>query len=238
VNENETGQPLTRVRPVRLRDITDAASHNDLDEPEDPLEAEAEHGRIGYGRFGEWSPYGLAALIILTIIIGAFVNQQNDNGNDDDTGADDREISAPEARGPAPAFTTTLFTGENFDLSSQQGKIVVVNFWASWCEPCRKEMPAMQQLAEANPDVVIIGIAASNDKLDKATAFAQDVGVTYPLAMDTGSSGPNGKIASSYQVFGFPATFFINTDGQIVDSIFGAVPLEDLQTYIDRAKAT
>ncbi len=219
---------------MRLRDITDATSHNDIDEPEDPFAAEAEHGRIGYGRFGEWSPYGLAALIILTIIIGAVVNQNNN----DDAGADDQDISAPEARGPAPVFTTTLFTGENFDLSAQQGKIVVVNFWASWCEPCKEEMPAMQQLAEENPDVAIIGIAASNDQLDKATAFAQEVGVTYPLAMDTGASGPNGKIASSYQVFGFPATFFINTDGQIVDSIFGAVPLDDLQTYIDRAKST
>jgi thiol-disulfide isomerase/thioredoxin len=218
----------------RLNDAPGLEPHNDLDDPEDPFEAEAEHGRIGYGRFGEWTPYGLAALILLTILIGAWFNQRDDSSGNN--GGND--LPAPVARGAAPDFSIPLFSGDQFDLSAYKGKTVVVNFWASWCDPCKEEMPAMQQLAENNPDVVIIGIAASNDSRDKATAFASDLGITYPLGIDTGANGPNGKIASAYQVFGFPATFFINADGQIVDSIFGAVPLDDLQVYIDRAKST
>ena len=218
----------------RLLDDPNLEPHNDLDEPEDPLDAEAEHGRIGYGRFGEWTPYGLAALIVLTILIGAWYNQRDDSPDDDTS----QDLPAAVAHGAAPDISIPLFSGESFDLDAHKGKIVVVNFWASWCDPCKEEMPAMQQVAVANPDVVFIGIAASNDTKDKAIAFAENLGITYPLGMDTGANGPNGKIASSYQVFGFPATFFINADGQIVDSIFGAVPLDDLQLYIDRAKST
>ena len=216
----------------RLHDVPTPEPHNDLDEPEDPFEAEAEHGRIGYGRFGEWTPYGLAALIILTIVIGAWFNQRDDSP--------ETPPSLPDAvaHGAAPDFSIPLFNGDSFDLASHQGQVVVVNFWASWCEPCKKEMPAMQQLAVNNPDVVVLGVAASNDSRDKAQEFAENMGITYPLGIDSGGNGPNGQIASSYQVFGFPATFFINADGQIVDSIFGAVPLDDLQLYVDRAKST
>lgn len=232
-SEDPQSTPSRRTQPQRLHDGTDR--HNDLSDIEDPLEEEVEHGRIGYGRFGEWTPYALAAAIILTIVVIAAVNW----AKDDDQPPDDQATSDAIARGPAPTFSTTLLNGETFDLSAYRGKVVVVNFWASWCEPCKEEMPALQTLADANPDdVVILGVAASTDNLTAAQKFAADLGVTYPLTMDQGGNGPVGEIASDYQVFGYPATFFIDANGNIVDAVFGATAIEDLQTYVDRARST
>jgi thiol-disulfide isomerase/thioredoxin len=212
-------------------------THNDLADIEDPLAEEAEHGRIGYGRLGEWTPYFLAAAIILTIVIIAAVSWLDD---DDDSPPDDQTTTEAVANGPAPTFTTTLVNGngEEFDLTAYRGKVVVVNFWATWCEPCKDEMPAMQQLATNNADVVVIGIAEPFDEAGDVQSFANDLGVTYPLAIDKDGNGPSGAIASSFQVFGYPATFFIDAEGNLVDSIFGPFPLEDLQAYVDRARST
>ena len=232
-SEDPQSTPSSRTRPQRLHDGSD--DYNDLAEIEDPLEEEIEHGRIGYGRFGEWTPYALAIAIILTIVIIAAVNW----AKDDDSSNDEQTNTEAIARGPAPTFTTTQFNGQPIDLPEFRGKVVVVNFWASWCGPCKEEMPALQALADANPeDVVIIGVAAASDTLDAAQKFATDLGVSYPLILDQGGNGPVGEIAGEYQVFGYPATYFINADGNIVDVVFGATPIEDLQTYVDRAKAT
>lgn len=225
-----------KVRPQRLHD--DRVESNDLTTIEDPLEEEAEHGRIGYGRFGEWTPYALAAGIILTIVIIAAFNWLSD---DDDTDGTDDPVSTEEAitRGEAPTFSATLVTGESFDLEAQRGKVVVLSFWATWCEPCKEEMPALQALVAANPeDVVVIGVAEPYDETDEVLAFAADLGVTYPLTIDTNGSGTTGSIGKSYQVFGYPATYFIDAEGNIVDAVFGAYPIEDLQSYVDRARST
>jgi thiol-disulfide isomerase/thioredoxin len=233
VTDPESERPDTR--PQRLRD--GAESDNDLTQPENPFEEEEEHGRIGYGRLGERTPYALAAAIILTILIIAAVNWIRDSGDDDD-GVNDQLTTEPQTRGEAPAFSVQLVTGETVDLSAYRGKVVVLNFWATWCGPCKQEMPALQELANANPDdVVVLGVAEPGDSHEEVVTFAGDLGVTYPLAIDTGQS-PTGAIASSYQVFGYPATFFINADGQIVDAHFGEVPLDRLQEYIDRARST
>ncbi|MEJ7837469.1 MAG: TlpA disulfide reductase family protein [Thermomicrobiales bacterium] len=224
------------TRPQRLND--DREQHNDLTELEDPLEEEAEHGRIGYGRFGEWTPYALAAGIILTIVIIAGFNWasgEDDSGSSDDSGS----TTEPITRGEAPGFAIDLVDGASFDLASQRGKVVVVNFWATWCEPCKAEMPAMQALAAANPDdVVVIGIAEPYDEAGEVVAFAKTLGVTYPLAIDTKATGATGSVGRAFQVFGYPATYFIDADGNIVDAVFGPLPVEDLQEYVDRARST
>jgi thiol-disulfide isomerase/thioredoxin len=226
------------TRPQRLHDGREI--DNDLTAIDDPLEEEDEHGRIGYGRFGELTPYGLAILIILTILIIAAVNWVRDD-EDNDPAAENQ--SNPEeiavTRGPAPGFSVTLVSGEQVDLSAYRGKVVVLNFWATWCGPCKEEMPALQELMIANPDdVVVLGIAGPGDSPDEVISFADDLGVTYPLATDTGGNGPVGEIASSYKVFGYPGTFFINANGDIVDAAFAPVDIDKLQEYVDRARST
>ena len=109
----------------------------------------------------------------------------------------------------APDFGLTLLDGTSLRLSDLQGKVVVLNFWGSWCPPCRKEMPAFQRIWEEYRDqgVVFLGVAVS-DRETTARAFAKKVGVTYPLGLDK-----TGAITIAYRVLSFPTTFVIDSQG-------------------------
>ena len=133
----------------------------------------------------------------------------------------------------APDFELTLFDGSTFHLADHRGKVVVLNFWASWCDPCRDEMPALQAAAEAAGDeVVFVGVGAKNDDADDARAFAEEFGITYPAGQDTGGENrAYGPIQLAYNVIGFPATFIIDSDGNIDSLTMG--PIEDLDTIDD-----
>ncbi|MBI4233417.1 MAG: TlpA family protein disulfide reductase [Chloroflexi bacterium] len=130
---------------------------------------------------------------------------------------------------PAPDFQLILFDGKPLHLSELRGKLVVLNFWASWCPPCRQEMPAFQRAWEKHRDhgVVFVGIAIS-DQREKAEAFAQQVGVTYPLGMDE-----TGQVAASYRLRALPSTLFINQDGTIAKQVVGAMTEGSLNVFID-----
>ena len=111
----------------------------------------------------------------------------------------------------APDFEVETFDDETLRLSDLNGKVVVLNFWASWCPPCRWEMPFFETMWQEYRDqgVVFVGIAMS-DTLENVKAFADEAGVTYPVALDTTT-----EIARAYEVLSLPTTFFIGKDGTI-----------------------
>ena len=111
----------------------------------------------------------------------------------------------------APDFEVETFDGETLRLSDLNGKVVVLNFWASWCPPCRWEMPFFETMWQEYRDqgVVFVGIAMS-DTLENVKAFAEESGVTYPVGLDTTT-----EIARAYEVLSLPTTFFIGKDGNI-----------------------
>lgn len=113
--------------------------------------------------------------------------------------------------GPAPDFTLPSFEGESVTLSDLRGQVVVLNFWASWCPPCRQEMPAFQRVWEQVQDrgVVFLGINIQDDP-EKARAFLREVGVTYTNLLD-----PPGQVAALYNVLGIPSTFVVGRDGTL-----------------------
>ena len=115
---------------------------------------------------------------------------------------------APEA---APDFAVETFDGETLRLSDLRGQVVVLNFWASWCPPCRWEMPFFETISQEyrERDVVFLGIAMS-DTMKDAGEFAAAAGVTYPLALDA-----TNQIARDYEVLGLPTTFLIDKEGAI-----------------------
>ena len=110
---------------------------------------------------------------------------------------------------PASDFELILFDGQSLRLSDLRGKVVVLNFWASWCPPCRAEMPDFEEMWRElqHQDVVFLGIALSDSEKD-ARAFADATGVTYPLGMDQ-----TGRIGRDYRVISLPTTFLIDRDG-------------------------
>ena len=134
---------------------------------------------------------------------------------------------------PAPAFTLSRLDAAGGDLSleSLKGKPVIVNFWASWCIPCKDEAPALQKTYQQykGQGLVVLGIDAQDFRLD-AKRFLRRFGVTYPVVYD-GSGSTLGK----WGVTGFPETFFIDRRGRLVgERIQGGIDTErNRERYAD-----
>ena len=120
----------------------------------------------------------------------------------------------------APDFTLDTLDGNTVTLSELRGKVVVINFWATWCPPCRAETPALQKSYEQYKDsgVVILGVDLTNqDVISEVESFVQEFGLTYPILLDRDGSVSN----SLYQIKGLPSTFFVNREGIIRTVLVG-----------------
>lgn len=180
--------------------------------------------------------FGKLSLIFLAIVgVGLVVNLAL-NADDPPTDPEATEFdvaSFPKgALGgePAPDVSFPLFDGTTFSMADHfatDGRPVVLNFWASWCFPCRTEMPEFSEVAEENPDVAFIGVAV-DDAESSAGEFAEEIGVSYPLGFDEA-----GAVASSYPYIGLPTTFLIGADGVVTHQIQGQVTGTVLQAFID-----
>ncbi len=111
----------------------------------------------------------------------------------------------------APAFRLRTLDGSMTELTDFRGQYVLLNFWASWCGPCRGETPALQQFFEQEaPAVVVVGVN-QQESAETARAFAQSFAVTYPIALDA-----DGRVSSAYRVStGLPVSFLIDPEGVI-----------------------
>jgi cytochrome c biogenesis protein CcmG, thiol:disulfide interchange protein DsbE len=132
---------------------------------------------------------------------------------------------------PAPDFTLSRLdrTG-SLQLSSLRGKVVVLNFWASWCYPCKQEAPALAAAAKRWPgDVVVLGVDV-NDFAGDARKFARKYGLSYPLVHD------NHNITSpKYGISLLPETFFIDRGGKVVVHVPGQVKPAEIRNGVERA---
>lgn len=145
------------------------------------------------------------------------------------TASKEPEIRYPEQEpGPAPDFEFTTFDGKTATMASLRGTPVVLNFWASWCVPCRKEMPAFQQVADETAGKVAFVGLASEDGEDDARRFADANSISYPLGL-----APAG-LADSMGVFGLPSTFLIDANGMIVEAHFGELSHDELTTRLQK----
>jgi peroxiredoxin len=120
-----------------------------------------------------------------------------------------KEIKKIEIGKPAPDFVLQDVSGDTWKLSSLKGKAVFINFWASWCKPCRDEMPSMEALnkAMAGQPFQMLAIVF-NDDLDTANRFARGLGVTFPVLVN-----PEPELTEAYMITGVPETFLIDADG-------------------------
>jgi cytochrome c biogenesis protein CcmG/thiol:disulfide interchange protein DsbE len=123
-----------------------------------------------------------------------------------------RDIPSPLVGRPAAAFLLTAYDGTSLDLAALRGKVVVLNFWASWCYPaCYEEAPVLERGWRAYRDrgVVVLGVDIQ-DKDEAGRKFIGDFGLTFANAPD-----PTGKVSVDYGVYGVPETFFIDRQGSI-----------------------
>lgn len=159
------------------------------------------------------SPYLWAIVAAVTVVVVAWVGREN---------------YQPIITGSqAPDFTATNMAGETVRLSDYRGKVVLVNVWATWCAPCREEMPSMQRLYEAlegtDFEILAVSIDAQAGQQDlfgrpggDLGAFAEEMGLTFPILHD-----PEARIERIYQTTGVPETFLIGRDGLIYKKVAG-----------------
>lgn len=145
---------------------------------------------------------------------------------------DPRYIVSPLIGHKAPPFTLTLFNGERISLADLQGKVVFLNFWASWCPPCRAEARDLEAVWQEykNENVVFLGIDIQDTEKD-ALEFLAEFNVTYPNGRD-----PNGEISIDYGVWGIPETFFIDPEGRITYKHVGELGSATVITKLEEAR--
>lgn len=135
----------------------------------------------------------------------------------------------PRVGQPAPPFTLSLFDGGQLSLEDLRGQVVVVNFWASWCQPCRVEAPLLEQTWRRYRDrgVVFVGIDYV-DTEPKALEYLREFDVTYPNGPDLGS-----QISRRYRIQGVPETFFIDRQGNIAPIRVGDLEVPKFASPMD-----
>ena len=161
--------------------------------------------------------FGLIALFAALALVGAACS---------DSGSDEPASAANAPQGDAAAdFTVMTLDGGGFTLSehlTDDGRPVFLNMWASWCPPCKAEMPDINAASESHDEVKFVGVAVNDDPVASAD-FATSTGITYTIGFDA-----DGTVADDYQVRGLPATYIISAEGIILERIFGAVSEADI----------
>jgi cytochrome c biogenesis protein CcmG/thiol:disulfide interchange protein DsbE len=163
-----------------------------------------------------WIAAGAIAALVMVLLVYALIDAPNE---------------LPQPGSPVPGFQLEAFDGSSMDLGAGSGNVVVVNFFASWCEPCRQEASDLEQAWRdyQGQGVQFYGIAYK-DAASKAQAFLDRYNVTYPSTID-----PGDRTARAYGVTGVPETFVVDGQGNLVHHFLGPITREQLSREIDRA---
>jgi cytochrome c biogenesis protein CcmG/thiol:disulfide interchange protein DsbE len=177
-----------------------------------PPKPPAPQPKPGFG-LGSWVL--MMGIVVATVVFGIQLANQN-------------QIQ-PQPGDAAPDFIMETFDGQPLKLSDLRGKIVVVNFWGSWCAPCRTEAPELQAIWEdyGARGVVVVGVNWLDVERD-ARAFMDEFDMTYPNAPDTEET-----VGRTYRITGAPENFVIDTNGIIAQTIPGPITYDNLAAMLD-----
>ena len=183
------------------------------------LEEATRPERSPAGRLGRMLGFGFVVAVVLALVLMlgyGLASKQGNTGN---------SLLAREA----PNFTLELFDGNTLTLSDLRGQPVVVNFWASWCSPCREEAADLENVWRdyKGRGVVFVGVNVSDARQD-ALGYVKEFDITYSNGPDPGK-----KIYDAYGVTGFPETFFVNRQGIIVRKYVGPLDEQTLAAFME-----
>lgn len=131
----------------------------------------------------------------------------------------------------APDFELKSLDDKNVKLSDYKGKKVILNFWASWCAPCKEEMPLFEKIYRSNLDkIVVVGVNLQESR-ENIENFIKKFDITFPILLD-----PSAQVKEMYNVFTQPVTYFIDENGKIVDKKFGALTVEEIYEKVGNIK--
>ncbi|RAZ70326.1 TlpA family protein disulfide reductase [Planococcus maitriensis] len=177
-----------------------------------------------------------AVLVIILAVWAVFDSQKEDRAlNNMALGSNVDFLPTDEglARGElAPDFELTTLKGEEMRLSDYRGKAVILNFWATWCPPCRAEMPHMQTFYEKQQDndveVVAVNLTTEDRGMAEIENFVEEFGLSFPIPMDV-----DGDIGALYQAFSIPTSYIIDKEGRVLHKIVGPMDEEMMNGFID-----
>ena len=127
---------------------------------------------------------------------------------------------APQAeRSSAPGFVAERLEGGKADLRDFKGKVVLLNFWATWCMPCRKEMPSMEALRQkySQQDLLVVAISIDEGAKSRVASYVKSLQLGFPILLD-----PEGEVSDLYKVSGLPASYLIDRNGKLISRIVGS----------------
>ncbi|WFA08256.1 TlpA disulfide reductase family protein [Tissierella sp. Yu-01] len=128
---------------------------------------------------------------------------------------------------PAPDFTLMNLSGEEVSLSDYRGKIVLINFWATWCTFCDMEMPDLQRLDDENDDLVVLAVDVMEDK-ETVEKYINEGGYSFEVVLDE-----KGDVTKTYLVSGFPTSYFVDPDGILLGGVPGMMTYDQMNQILD-----
>lgn len=173
-------------------------------------------------------PYIFGLLFVVAVVVAAWLGRDNY-----------RPVMAGE---PAPDFAATTLDGRQLSLGDYEGKVILLNIWATWCPPCREEMPSMQALSEKlqGTDFEIVAVSVDAESVGglgwggniggDVPGFVDELGLTFPILRDS-----SGRIADTYQATGLPESFLIGRDGLIYRKVPGGTDWSD-DRYVEQIR--
>jgi peroxiredoxin len=166
------------------------------------------------------------AVVVLIALLGVAIVQAMDKKAEPENASQEAaNMGGLKVGAKAPDFELKTLAGDTVKLSDLKGKKVMLNFWATWCPPCKAEMPAMEEFHKEAGDEVVI-LAVNIDPHLDVKAFVDENGITFPIPLDA-----EDKVNETYQVLSIPTTYFIDTKGNIGNKYIGAMNLDAMKQY-------
>ncbi|WP_274309231.1 peroxiredoxin family protein [Solibacillus daqui] len=179
----------------------------------------------------------LIVLVLVITMMGTYIKKELDEGKKISEQVIGKEVALDETIGLekgniAPDFTLYNLDGKPLTLSDLKGKRVVLNFWTTWCPPCKAEMPHMQEYYEKykeedNVEIVGVNLTYDREKVERVEQFLKSYNITFPILLE-----PDGSVASQFKIITIPTTFIIDTEGRIQKKIVGPLDLETLRDNV------
>lgn len=182
----------------------------------------------------------IGVILIASMVVFAVTKDSNIFGDDDkDIEANDNENNTAENdvdedknedkdKVKVPDFTLKNLDGEEVKLSDYKGKIVLINFWATWCPPCDREMPHLEKLYNEYKDELVILAVDVQESKKTVKKYVEKKGLTFPVLLDT-----DGRVAREYYVAAFPTSYFVDADGYFVERVQGGRTYAEFKQIID-----
>lgn len=172
----------------------------------------------------------IAAVVLIALLGVAIVQAMDKKAEPENVSQEVANMGGLKVGAKAPDFELKTLAGDTVKLSDLKGKKVMLNFWATWCPPCKAEMPAMEEFHKEAGDEVVI-LAVNIDPHLDVKAFVDENGITFPIPLDE-----EDKVNETYQVLSIPTTYFIDTKGNIGNKYIGAMNLELMKQYTKELK--